>query len=534
LKEVKAPLSRRIKAAFDVISGSRTAYQFKDLMRVARIATRMESHAKNEYNGARTTRTREDWGTSTDVPYYDLLSAHKKLRARSRDLYKNDSTYRSAINAVVNHVVGRGLRPKPRVVDYSNKPNDIINAQLERAARRYMESTEWDAGSRHHFVGEGQRLAFKTQLISGDVIINAVRKQGLNVVPVSWQMVEIDRLDDSYDNFKRTFTASESTKQTVHGINLDEYGAPVSYFFRGVQNAVPAKNIIHSYLQERPEQYIGEPLGTAILDSVYDKHDLDEDYIQKSRAVAKFLWWLSTLSDRFPYDADQDAAGVISIDALTQMRSETMPDIFKMPDNVSATIEPLLRMKKHDICSGLGLSYITVLLDMNGVNFAAASMNNIKEQLNFGVLREKFINSFCQPFWEKFVLNLVASGKITGLTPERFLLDPYHYTRCEWTHDPIDHADPSKMASANISNIKAGRVTLTEDLAKRGRDIREHINEMQQERDLLKSAGIEWSELTEKAPAPAAPMPEENEDDNDDNPMPDETETADNFKEIGV
>jgi capsid protein len=201
------------------------------------------------------------------------------------------------------------------------------------------------------------------------------------------------------------------------------------------------------------------------------------------------------LNDKFPNAGDLDSDGVIEMDSLTQMRSETSPELFKMPDNVSETIEPLLKMKKHDICSGMGLSYISVLLDMSGVNFAAASMNAIKENTNTRVLRSKFIESFCQPIWEKFIRTLVVENKLTGVTPARFENDPQHYCRCEWTTDPREYADPLKTSRSRIENISSGRMTLTEDLAERGKDIREHINELKMERDLLKQADIALADI---------------------------------------
>jgi hypothetical protein len=257
--------------------------------------------------------------------------------------------------------------------------------------------------------------------------------------------------------------------------------------------------------------YVGEPLGTAILDSVFDKHDLDEDYVQKSRAVAKFLWWLSTLADKWPYEADKDSNGVLTAESLSQFRSEEMPDVFKMPDNVSQTIEPLLRMKKHDVCSGMGLSYISVLLDMEKVNFAAASMTAIKEHINMGVLRERFVESFCQPSWEKFVRMLVVEGKLEGVTPQSYENDVYHYTRCEWTKDPREHADPIKTAKARIENIKAGRISLTEDLAERGKDLKEHVRELQKEREMLRDAEVNIEDLVAASNEAAASVNPTNE-----------------------
>ena len=497
-KRNNIPLSKRFSGAMRVLRGRSHAMNTRQILEAARVGAIFGRRGplNSGYDAGKTGRLREDWGTTTNVPYYELFGTQKKIRARSRELYKNDSTYRAAINVLVNRVVGTGLRPRPRVVDFEGKPNIIINKELEKHARRYLDTRSWDAGQRNSFIGAGQRLALKTQLISGDVILNAVNAKSGNYLPIAWQMVEIDRLDNSKDSFQKTYEFSKNTKQTVHGIDLDEFGAAMAYHFKGIERPISAKNIIHSYLQERPEQYIGEPIGTAILDSVFDKHDIDEDYTIKSRAVAKFLWWLSTLADKVPYSGDQDSDDVMSMDSLTMLRTEEKPDIFKMPDNVSETIEPLLKMKKHDICSGMGLSYISVLLDMGGVNFAAASMNDIKEHINMGVLREQFISSFCDPFWEKFVRTLVVENKLTGVTPARFDADIYHYTRCEWSADAREYADPSKTARARIENLKSGRISLTEDLAERGKDIVEHLDEIAKEREMMKDRGLNIEQIT--------------------------------------
>jgi len=481
-------LTTRLRNAIDVFTGKRPIFTKNDILEWGRIGKIFS----NSYDAGKTGRLREDWGTSTSVPYYELFNSQKKIRARSRDLYKNDPTYRAAVNAIVNRVIGTGLKPKPRVVDTNGRAVEGINRQLERHSQRYFESVEWDAGKRHRFIGEGQRLGLKTQLISGDVILNATNAKKGSYLPIAWQMVEIDRLDDAHDKFIRTYELSKEVKQTVHGINLDENGAAVSYWFNGVEKPVSAKNVIHSYLQERPEQYVGEPLGTAILDSAYDKHEMDEDYVLKSRAVAKFLWWLSTLANTsWPNSGDQDSDGVIKMDSITSVRTQEMPDIFKMPDNVSETVEPLLRMKKHDVCSGMGISYISVLLDMSGVNFAAASMTDIKEHINMGTLREKFVASFCQPSWEKFVMALVNDGKIDGLSPSQFANDPWKYTRAEWVGNPREFADPLKTAKAKIALVDSGLRTLTEDLAERGKDVGEYIREKQKEKEMLDEAGID-------------------------------------------
>jgi hypothetical protein len=87
------------------------------IMEAARIGGLFGNRALNTYDASKTGRLREDWTSQTEVPYRELRNTQKRIRARSRDLYKNDPTYRAAINSICNLVVGRGLRPKPRVAN---------------------------------------------------------------------------------------------------------------------------------------------------------------------------------------------------------------------------------------------------------------------------------------------------------------------------------------------------------------------------------------------------------------------------------
>lgn len=468
----------KISRAFDVLRGRKVAYSKPELMQAALVASRASHHVLNaSYDAEKTGRVRADWGTSTSVPYHELHGKHAKIRARSRELYSNDSTYRRAIKAIVDHVVGTGLRPKPRVVDRNKKPIASINEQLEALAERYFATVEWDATRSMKWIGKGQRLQFTTQLRDGDILLNMTNASTASRHSFAWQMAEIDRLDDSQDLFYRTFEHSDKIKQTVHGISLDTNGAPILYWFKGIDKPISASNVIHGYLQERPEQYIGEPLGMAVLDAVYDKHDLNEDYILKSRAIAKIIWHLSTMSD-FPSSGDQDSDSFAEMEPLSILRTEDKPNDMKMPDDVSRTLEPLVKMQKNDITSGMGISYISTLLDMTNVNFAAASMNSIKEWITFKPLRQDFTDSFCDPIWEKSVERWVLDGQIRGLTRDRFYADPYKYTRIQWDADAREHADPYKTSKAAIENITSGRISLKEDVESRGKDWSDHLKDL--------------------------------------------------------
>jgi lambda family phage portal protein len=498
----RQPFLARAHEAVNLIRGKQPASNFKiaDLQRLVSYVVKSErnrargrmGNIRNEYDGARTGRTREDWAYDTDVPYNELQGKHGILVARSRNLYKNDSTYRAAINTLVTNTIGTGLRPKPKVLGLDGKPDKAINAALEKAFWKYARASEWDARRKFPFVGEGQRLALKTVLISGDFIMNAVNSRDGAFLPVMWQQCESDRLDTTSDYLQKQVWQGENVKQTIHGINLDEFGAPVSYLFKGINKAIPAKNIIHSFMSDRPEQYIGIPAAVAALDEVFDKQDLMEDYVLKSRAIAKVLWWLSNeMDDDIPKADDQDADSIIGLEPLSQIRTDKEPMPMKMPDSVSDTVGPLVKMLQHGVCSCMGTSYTTVTRDMDGVNFAASKFIDIQEWRFFSMLKDWFIGDYCDPFYEKFVLLSVASGQVPGISPTIFARDPYRYYEVEWTGNGKADVDPLKDIQADNEGLKTGVFTLSYCVGKRGEDLDDHIEQLRAEREKLKDAGLE-------------------------------------------
>jgi lambda family phage portal protein len=491
----------RIKESFNLLTGRQKTphYSIRDYNRIVNYVMKSERHnsgmrlrnSQSGYDAGRTGRVMGDWDATNDMPYTELATYTKKMRARSRDLYRNDATYRSAINTIVQMVVGTGLRPKPKVLDKNGKPDKAINKSIEDAFWKYQRRGEWDARHKMPFVGEGQRLALRTVLVSGDYILNAVSAPGEAYLPVKWQQCEIDRLDDSQDIFIRTETESENVKQTLHGINLDEFGVPVSYRFKGISKAIPAKNVIHSYMVDRPEQYIGAPAAAAALSNLRTKHNIVEDYALKSEAIAKVLWFLSNENTESPGIDDTDSNDVLELDSLSQMRGEKAPEAIKMPDSVNDTIGPLVRLLMDGVCSVLGTSYTTVTRNMDGVNFAASKFIDIQEWRAFTILKDWLIADLCDPFWEKFVLNCVITGKISGLTPTTFLKDPYRYYECAWTGNGKQDVDSLKDISADNEGLKTGIFTLSDVIGKRGEDFDDHIETIRMEREKLIEAGLE-------------------------------------------
>jgi len=489
----------RVKEAGRLIVGKQKnpSYYAKDLSRIVDFAVRRakaERDARsfnNEYTSAGTARLREDWDTRTDTPYSELNTQQIKIVGRSRDLYKNDSTYRAAINTIVDNSIGTGLWPKPKIKGADGKLNTVLNKKVEALFNIYSQRDQWDARKKFPFVGEGQRMALKTVLLSGDAFLNAVPNTAIGAaIPVSWQLFEIDRLDNARDNFKRNNIDASDVAQTLHGINIDKYGAEMSYWIKGLTSPIKKDNIIHSCMVDRPEQYIGLPAAIAALADIYDKHDLLEDYVLKSRAIAKVLWFLSNENDQVPYENDKDANSALEINSLTQMRGDKAPEPIKMPDSVSDTIMPLVKMLMHGITSGLGTSYTTVSRDMDGVNFAASKFIDIQEWRHYTALKDWFVYDFCNPFWNKFITYAAASGKIPELSMAAFRKDPSSFMEVQWVGNGKQDVDPLKDVSSDVMAVENMFTTHSAVCEKRGTDFDEVLDRLREEKEAFEVIGI--------------------------------------------
>lgn len=497
LKHKPLTFGGRVKEAFRLLTGKQgqPSYRINDLSRVVDYVVRRTRAERGRmfdsgYDAANTSRWREDWGTTTDTPYNEMRGYISTIRARSRDLYKNDFTYRGAINTITNKVVGVGLWPKPKIKRSDGTLDVELNKEIEQHFSIYAGRKQWDSRKKFPFCGDGQRLALKSIIMSGDALMNIVRSERGSYLPFAWQMFEADRLDDTYDSFTRNVWESENEAQTVHGINLDRLGRPVSYRIKGLEKYITADNIIHSFMSDRPEQYIGLPLAISALDSIYDKHDLFEDFVLKSRAISKILWFLSNKNDDMPGSGDTDSNDDITLDNMVQMRGEEAPQDVKFPDNVNDTIGPVLKFLMHGICASMGTSYSTVMRDMEGVNFAASQHVDIQDWESITVLRDFFVEDYCNPFYEKFLKLDIALGR-TSISTEEYLKEPWRFEEVAWVGAGKRSVNALQDAQADTEAMGVGTMTLTDALAKRGKDFDEHLADLKKEREAIKAAGLE-------------------------------------------
>ena len=113
-----------------------------------------------------------DWNPSYGSADADMVFDTAEIRARSRDLDRNESLARGYFDTTTVSAIGTGLMPVPRVdwrvLGRTREWADEWNQRVRPIARDYYDSTDVDA-SRQGGFGEQQALACRNVLMSGSV-----------------------------------------------------------------------------------------------------------------------------------------------------------------------------------------------------------------------------------------------------------------------------------------------------------------------------------------------------------------------------
>lgn len=476
------------------------SYRVNDLAELRReMIARYSTNTRTDYfDGASTNRLRDDWVYTSDIPYEEIKGALSKLIARSRREVNNSGIARSIVSSILENVIGSGIWPKPMVKDNSGNLVVTVNKKLEAGWERYVE--QWDRAGQSNFY-DVQHLALETIIVSGTVIVNKVNAEKGAYLRTSYQMIEPDRLDESYDVSKITLEENDPQKQILHGIGIDEYFRPVRYYIKGVEKPISASNMFHVFRRRRCEQTIGYPWLSPVLSDLWDFRQLKEDTLVKSRILADIALWAR---DSEAWAGAKNDSDEVVWEPGQIIRTKEKPEVVQGDDKIGESFKPLVDIVLLNACAGMGQSLMTVSRDMAGVNYAASRTNLMADRRGYRVIQEWFVNSFCQRIWTDFVTQMVLEGRSGGLTVDAFSKDPFKYTRALWRADGWDWVDPSNDADASTKMYSYGLTSLGAECAKRSVDWRDHMNQLKEEQDYAGEIGL-------KLPTPQKPEPKSTE-----------------------
>lgn len=492
--------------------------------RLAR-AVQASARGRRAYAGASFDRTTADWlaaGTSADS---ELVTSLRPLRNRSRQLCRDNEYAKQAKRLVKINVVGRGIRlqaqvKKRRGIGFDEKVNALIEAQW----------LHWTKKRRCHTAGKlswarMQQMVMESVFESGEILVRIVQKRfGDSRVPIGLELIEADQIVDTWNG-----RVGEGGNEIRMGVEVDEWQRPVAYWLyprhpgdmlAGAtlpsQNyiRVPAEEIVHVALFERPYQTRGVPWMHATLTKLRHMGGYEEAEIVAARASAAIMGFRQKPDVDLPGPDDgDDADGVMDGERVIDMQAGVILDLdpgetFQgfNPSRPNAALDPFMRFMLRSVAAGIGVSYESLSRDYSQSNYSSSRLALLDDRELWRILQDWLVEEFCQPVFERWLELAVLSG---SLNLPAYEVTPELYTGVRWATRGWKWIDPGKESAAAKSDVRSGFATLTDILAEQGEDLEEFFQRRRLEIDLAEEYGLvldtDPGKVTDKGQAQGAP-----------------------------
>ena len=503
------------------------------------------SHSKNSMRGFT--------GKSLS-PLYDIDSNLNTLISRSRSLYMTSPIATSAIKSTRTNVIGSGLKLKSRI-DYEvlGLPEEECQAledKIEREFSLWADTKMCDALGVNNFY-EMQGLFLLGQLLNGDGFCLRKYEKPTPFMPygLRLQLIESDRVctpnigvhvgNSPYISYGRN---DENGNEIYSGIEINESGKVVAYW---ICNQYPNAQSVGEY--KSLEWHRVEAYGTSTgLPNIM--HMFDAERAEQRRGVPVLAPVIETLKQLSRYTDAELMAAVISgmytifikTEAPTDMPfGEAMPDVYEPvehneneyelgngainvlgtnesiqiadPKRPSTSFNGFVNAMCKQIGSALEIPQELLLKEFNA-SYSASRAALLEAWKMFRMRRETVARDFCQPVYEMFLTEAVASGRIKA---KGFFQDPIirkAWSGADWNGPAPGMIDPVKEVNAAKMRVENGFSTREEEtMGLTGGNFSKNARQLKKENEILSEAKEVLNPPKQQPTAPSNPEPKPNE-----------------------
>lgn len=471
-----------------------------------------------------------DWEQTAYAPNAALESV-QIARARSQDAVRNNPWIRRAVKLLVSHMIGCGIQPRPKIADKG------LRAEIVALWSDWTERADADGVMGFYAL---QALATRARLESGEVFARLFwrRKSDGLAVPLQLQLIEADLLPTGYNR------PSPSIRQ---GIERDASGRRVAYhFYRrhpgeryapadpNTTTRVPADEVLHHYLPDRPGQLRGAPEGLGALHRarVLDQYESAELTRKRNKARFSGAIYKEIPEDNPVTDApanptlDAIRAQLAAVEAsanylanvpeavaaaaslreqiVVEQEKKTFIDIedgYMLQLGMNERIElfggdtgntgliDFLRSQLRGIAAGWGVPYELLVGDYADTNdrIMRVILNVFYRELEFQ--QDHFAVQFLQPVYAQWLTAAVLSG---ALSIPGYFADPRRWQRCEWRAHAWSYVNPLQEAQTAVLKIRNGLTSRSAAVAESGWDAEDVDSDQAADRERERRLGLDY------------------------------------------
>jgi lambda family phage portal protein len=482
--------------------------------------------SQRNYAAAQVNRLNAGWSTLSASANHDIHRSLDATRARSRKLANDDEYVKKWLAMVATNVVGPdGFRLQARVYDAAQRkrPDTLANEAIESAWQRFCGLGVCDVSGQGTMT-DLEQLAIKACARDGEYLFRWVRGTDAgNPFGLALQMIDIDRLDTQLNRPPE----SGGVNMIRMGVELNAYGRPVAYHIKAAHPGdiyrtnigqqltthirVPAEDILHGYLAERPEQVRGMPWAHAAMIRLNNLGGYEEAAVIAARVGASKMGFFTTPDGQAETVAtgvnedDDSASPGYSMDAdpgtFQSLPTGTQFTPFN-PEYPTAMYADFVKANLRGIASGLGVAYHALANDLEGVSFSSIRSGTLEERDVWMMIQRWFSQHFLDRIYAEWLRSALAFGQVTlpngSALPvgklDKFMPHTWQGRRWEWV-------DPLKDIEADIAAINAGLKSPQQVAAKLGLDYEDLLIEIKAAQDMRTTIGVQIA----PPPQPARP-----------------------------
>lgn len=414
---------------------------------LARARSRMALDlAQRGYDGAKIDRRFQNLFSGERTADQDVIADLPTLRARKRELRRNNGWVRNAERRIVAKTVGCGI---VGTLNVEGSP-----------ARKGAAQKRWDKWADGPVEYGGKRNLYALQRLWFDTIVQSgavIRRTVITRDGVRFATYEPDHLDRTKDRQR-----APGLNRITHGLEFNAIGDFLGAWlivdpeqYRYESEFVPASQLAIGQDLERAGQSLGVPWGSASIQRVYDVTGYEDAHLLRNKLANCFTAAIHG-SDSIARDlGDKLSPGAINIlGPNEEITFAAPPDPNDLP--------PYVRHQLAAIAADYGISYESMSGDYSQVNFSSGRMGGIAENQNVKVWR-----------WQMFIPQLLDTAFAEWLK-----FEPDTAT-VEWSPERSVIQDPNTEIPNAIRSIRAGLTTLPEWLRQNGEDPAKVMQEIQ-------------------------------------------------------
>ncbi len=438
------------------------------------------------YDAADIGRTKNGWTTTNATANVIDGASRDIIRARARDLERNDDMYKSIILDLERNVVGTGIvmQAKYNKSNEDEQENSLNNA-VETLWNNWAKPKECSVTGQFSLY-EILKIIVRRRYVDGGILVLPIIKNK----KFKLQLLEVDMLDDNIRYF--------NGHRVVGGIEIDDYNTPLAYhikkykddYYTGESQRVDADNIIYLPSLIRISQVREVSPSASSLRRIDDlKQLIDAALIKEQVQACVGIALTQNSSSGLPIGrcyGTESSESPTEIDMEPGMVFRLKPgekiEAFN-PSGNSSTADNIMRVIQRQAGAGAGLSYEAVSRDMSQVNYSSARQGMLQDRKTYQDLQKYLIEHFLEPLYKKWLQFQVLIGNI--IIPDFDVKSDFYYTSIKWITPGWEWIDPLKSVNANKIGIESGQTTLQEVCAERGKDYRDILEQTVKEKALL-------------------------------------------------